>query len=195
MPTSSGGHMHTIVDLTTGLPDGQLLVGVADVPTPVTPSGVVTMSNAGVFSLATGTVVASYTDTTISSANITATSAGALGHANGVAVVAAPVAGSIIEFLYAVMVYDYGGAGYATGGNLTINATGGSAITGVVSAANSLGATSDKVNVFYPLAVAGLLVAPATGLSLVAASAFTNGGSATGVVRVRVYYRTYATGL
>jgi hypothetical protein len=138
--------------------------------------------------------VLQYSEIAITSANITATTAGALGHADGVVLVAGQT-GKIIELISATLIYDYAGAGYATGGNITINQTGGSAVTGVVSAANSLGATSDKVVVFAPLAATATPYTKDLGLNLVAATAFTNGGSATGVVRVKVAYRVHTHGL
>ena len=135
-----------------------------------------------------------YAEVAITSANITATTAGALGHADGVVLVAGQT-GKIIELVSATLIYDYAGAGYATGGNITVNQTGGSAVTGVVSASNSLGASSDKVVVFAPLAATATAYAKDLGLNLVAATAFTNGGSATGVVRVKVAYRVHTHGL
>lgn len=135
-----------------------------------------------------------YAEVAITSANITATTAGALGHANGVVLVAGQT-GKVIELVSATLIYDYAGAGYATGGNITINQTGGSAVTGVVTAANSLGADSDKIVVFSPLAATATAYVKNLGLNLVAATAFTNGGSATGVVRVKVAYRVHTHGL
>lgn len=126
---------------------------------------------------------------------ITGTSAGQFGHANGVALVAAQTNNEVVELVSAVLIYNYGGAGYGGGGNITINATGGSALTGVASAANTLGQTADKIVQFVPLAAtATSLPITGTGLSLVAASAFTL-GSATGTAKVFVTYRVYTTGL
>ena len=135
-----------------------------------------------------------YAEVAITSANITATTAGALGHADGVVLVAGQT-GKIIELVSATLIYDYAGAGYATGGNITVNQTGGSAVTGVVSNSDSLGASADKVVVFAPLAATATAYTKNLGLNLVAATAFTNGGSATGVVRVKVAYRVHTHGL
>lgn len=135
-----------------------------------------------------------YAEVSISSANITATTAGALGHADGVVLVAGQ-AGKVIELISATLIYDYAGAGYSTGGNITVNQTGGAAVTGVVSNSNSLGATADKIVVFAPLAATATPYTKDLGLNLVAATAFTNGGSAAGVVRVKVAYRVHTHGL
>lgn len=136
-----------------------------------------------------------YAEVTISSADIVATGAGKLGHAAGVVLVADPDATKVVELISAVMITDYSTAAYTGGGNLTININGGSALTGVVSAANSLGATSDRINQFVPLATAGIALTAGKGLNLVAASAFTQPGTAAGVVRVKVTYRVHTHGL
>lgn len=135
--------------------------------------------------LATG-VVERVATGTISSANITGTSAGQFGHAEGVQMVSTD-ADHRIELVSVVAVFDRITAAYTGGGNITVNASGGSALTGLVSAGNSLGAASDAVYVFYPLTTAA--VAMPAGLSLVAASAFTQPGTAAGVVRWKCRYR------
>ena len=137
------------------------------------------------------------TEVAISSANIVGTSAGQLGHAQGVPLVAAPGTGKALEFCGAVVIYDYAGAGYGAGGNVTVNwAAGGAAVSSYVSAANSLGAGADKIVNLLPLelATAGAPLVANAALHLVAASAFTL-GSATGVVRVKVSFRVHTTGL
>jgi hypothetical protein len=136
-----------------------------------------------------------YAEVAISAANITGTSAGQLGHASGVVLVADPGATKVIELISAVLVYDYATAAYTGGGNITVNSNGGSALTGLVSAANSLGASVDKIVGFMPLATAGNALTANKGLNLVAAAAFTQPGTAAGVVRVKVAYRVHTHGL
>jgi len=177
---------------TDTLADGHIFVGVGGTATDVAMSGDATIDNTGKVTLIGAQP--KYAEVAISSADIVATTPGKLGHADGYPLVAAPVAGSALELVSATLIYDYAGAGYGAGGNISVNWAGGSAITGVVSAANSLGATSDKVVQLLPLATAGNAMSVATGLNLVAASAFTL-GSATGVVRVKVCYRVHVTGL
>jgi hypothetical protein len=125
----------------------------------------------------------------ISAADIVATDATKLGHAAGVPLVADPGAGKVVELISAVLSYSYDTAQYGDGGNVTININGGAALTGVVSAANSLGAAADKIVQFVPLADAAGALTPNKGLNLVAASAFTNPGTAAGTVKVFVTYR------
>lgn len=136
-----------------------------------------------------------YAETSISAANIVATSAGALGHANGVALVAAPGTGFALEHLSSVIILDFGVAAYTDGGNVSVNYTGSVAASGVVSAANSVGGAADKIAVVLGVVPTNNQLIANTGLNLVAASAFTNPGTATGVVRVKTAYRIHATGL
>jgi hypothetical protein len=133
---------------------------------------------------------------TISSAAITATGAGNLGHAQGVTVVPAPGANKIIEFISGLLFYDRVTANYGAGGNITFNwAGGGAAITGVVSNANSLAAAADKLVHFVPLAAEANVPVANTAIALVAASAFTQPGTAAGTVKGKVYFRVHDTTL
>lgn len=132
---------------------------------------------------------------TIPAADIVATTAGKLGHAAGVPLVADPGADYMVDLISAILIYDYDTAAYTAGGNITINENGGSALTGIVSAANSLGAAADKIVSFAPLATAGVARTKNKGLNLVAAAAFTQPGTAAGVVRVHIEYRIHKLGL
>lgn len=137
-----------------------------------------------------------YAEVSVASAAITGTSAGQLGHANGVVLVAAPGAGIAIEFVSAVVINDFDTAAYTGGGNVTINyAAGGAAVSSVVSYANSIGAGADKIALVIPVAPTNNQLAANVGLNLVAASAPTQPGTAAGVVRVKVAYRLHTTGL
>lgn len=179
--------------------DGKILIGNGTTITSASVSGDATLANTGALTLAANAVTSAklnektiqYAEVAISSANITGTDAGKLGHASGVVLVADPGATKLVELVSAVLIYDYAGAGYGDGGNITINVNGGAAITGLVSAANSLGASADKIAIFQPLAVAAFAATANKGLNLVSSAAFTNGGSATGVVRVKVAYRVH----
>jgi hypothetical protein len=177
----------------SGKTAGKVLCGDGTDIVSVTMSGDATISAAGVVSLSETMV--KYAEVAITSANITDTAAGKLGHADGVVLVADPGATKVVELLSAVLIYDFGGAGYGDGGNITINTNGGAAITGLVSAGNSLGAGADKIYGFVPLATAARAMTANKGLNLVASAAFTNGGSATGVVRIKVAYRVHTHGL
>lgn len=136
-----------------------------------------------------------YAEATISSAAITATTAGNLGHAAGVEVVAAPGAGKAIEFMSALVIYDFGVAAYGDGGNVGVKYTGSDLVSGVVSNANSLAAAGDKVALLLAAVPTNNQALVNTGLSLTAATAFSQPGTAVGVARIKIAYRTHSTGL
>jgi hypothetical protein len=139
-----------------------------------------------------GATTTNTTTVSITSANITDTAAGHLGHANGVILVADPAAGLQIELVSVVMSFTFGVAQYTAGGNVTVNISGGgAALTGLVSAANSIGNAASKVVQFVPLSTVGNALTSAKGFNLVAASAFTQPGTATGTVKCFVTYRTH----
>jgi len=133
---------------------------------------------------------------TISSAFITGTSAGQLGHANGYEMVAAAGAHIVNDWISTILINDFGVAAYTGGGNTTINiGGGGAALSGLVSNANFIQAAADKIIKFVPLAATFLTITENTGINLVTASAPTNPGTAVGVFRFITLYRQVATGL
>lgn len=133
----------------------------------------------------------------ITSAEIVGTSAGDLGHANGVTVVEAPASGYALEFISALVIYDFDTAAYTGGGDDTFFQLGGggAAITGIVTSANLLGAAGDKIARFDPLSAAALPVSVGVGISLKSTTAWTQPGTAAGVLRVQTSYRIHKTGL
>lgn len=132
---------------------------------------------------------------TIAAADIVATGAGKLGHADGYPIIAAPGAGKAVEFLGGVIINDFGVAAYTDGGDLTFNYAAGGAVSAAVSAANSLGAAGDKVAHVAPAVPSDNQLLTNTGINLVAASAFTDPGTAVGVARIKAFYRVHTTGL
>lgn len=133
---------------------------------------------------------------TISSANITGTSAGQLGHANGVVLVAAGGAHVINEFVSAIIIVDFATAAYTGGGNTGIKiGGGGAALSGVVANTVIVQASADIIQQFVPLAATALTPTENTSLNLVTASAPTQPGTAAGVIRWICTYRQHATGL
>ena len=130
----------------------------------------------------------------ITSANITATTAGALGHANGYELVKAPGANKVVQFVSAVLAMEFDTAAYTAGGNTTINiGSGGAALSGLVSNANFIQASADKVIEFVPLAATFNTLTENKGINLVSASAPTNPGTAAGEIHYRVIYRVLTT--
>lgn len=131
------------------------------------------------------------TEVSISAANVIATTAGALGHADGVVLVPDVGAGYFVELISATLKTTFGVAAYTDGGNLTINVNGAAAVTGLVSAANSFGNAASKNIVFKPLAVAGLVTAVDKGFNLESSAAFTDPGTAVGTAKVKIIYRIH----
>jgi hypothetical protein len=89
----------------------------------------------------------------------------------------------------AVLSFTYSTAAYTGGGNITVNiGGGGAALTGLVSFANSIGASANKVVQFVPLATAGIAHSTAESINLVAASAPTQPGTAAGTAKVHIWW-------
>jgi len=135
-------------------------------------------------------VVEKYLEVEISSADILAM--------NGTPVEVVPAeAGTAIEFVSAVLIYDYDTAAYGGGGVVTLEYQGGAAVTTTVFAANSFGAAGDKVFSMAALNAAGGYTMPVnTPLDITnATGAFTDGGTSAGVGRLHVTYRVHTTGL
>jgi len=130
-------------------------------------------------------------EVTITAANIIAM------NGTPVNVIAAPGAGYAIQYLSSSLVYDYDTATFGGGGDVTLEYTGGAAVSTTVAAANSFGAAGDKVYTMEALNAAGGYTMPVnTGLDITnATGAFTNPGTAAGVGRLTITYRLIATGL
>lgn len=127
---------------------------------------------------------------TITSANITGTSAGQLGHANGVILVPAGGAAIINQLVYAIITSTFAVAAYTGGGNTSINiGAGGAALTGV--AANTVIITNAATATieFVPLAATKNVYTLNNPLNLVTASAPTQPGTAAGTISYKVGYR------
>ena len=133
---------------------------------------------------------------TLTATQIVGTNAGDLGHADGAVIVAAPGAGYVMEFISAVLIYDYSTAAYTGGGNDLVfqSSSGAVALSGATTAANLLGAAGDKIVQVNPLSTAGIVKTANTGINL-KSTAWTQPGTAAGVLRVHVQYRIHTTNL
>lgn len=133
---------------------------------------------------------------TITSGDITGTGVGQFGHANGYPIVPGQGAAAVVELIAVMFVYDFDTAAYTLGGNITANRSAGAgALTGLISAANSVGAAGDRTVLLYPLTTAGINLTLNEGVNLVSAAAFTQPGTAAGVIRYVATARVHATGL
>lgn len=134
--------------------------------------------------------------TTLTATEIVGTAAGDIGHANGATLVTAPTSDYTLEFVSAVAIYDFDTAAYTGGANDLVVAIGsaGAAISGVCTTANLLGAAGDKIVYFVPLSTVAVPMSVGTAISL-RGTAYTNPGTAAGVLRVYTTYRIITTGL
>lgn len=130
----------------------------------------------------------------ISAADIVGTSSGQLGHANGYVLVPSYGSDKVVELVSAIVINEYSTAAYTGGGNTTVNISGGgSALTGLVSNANFIQASANKIIQFMPLAATFLTLVADKGLALVSASAPTNPGTAAGTIHYKITYRVHST--
>jgi hypothetical protein len=163
---------------------GLLQVGAAQLsPNGVTPD----KTAAQTFQQATGT---------ISSADIVGTGVGQFGNVNGYPIIVTPGAHTVIELISLILIYQFSVAAYTAGGNITVNRSGGGgALTGLISAANSVGAAANKIAQFPILTTIAYNLTENEGINLVTSAAFTQPGTAAGVIRYICNYRAHATGL
>jgi hypothetical protein len=130
----------------------------------------------------------------ISSAEIVGTASGDLGHADGVEIVAAPGAGFALQFIDAVIIYDYDTAAYTDGAGddlgFFINSV---AVSPSIATADLITKAGDTVISTSALAT-DYVLGVNSNINL-ACTAVTDPGTAAGVIRVKVRYRTITTGL
>ena len=138
--------------------------------------------------------VLKYTTVTLTATEIVGTAAGDIGHASGATLLAAPGAGKVVELISAVLIYDFDTAAYTGGGNDIVIKQGSTTLTTPIASADLLGAAGDKIVQVNPLSASDQALTENTGLSLTA-TAFTQPGTAAGVLRVKLVYRVHTTGL
>ena len=192
LPMAVFGQTGASID--NGAADASVLIGYGETVVFEAISATEWKTRTGSMNIASGIITE---ERTISATEIVGTAAGDLGHANGVELVAAAGSGYALEFISAIAIYDFDTAAYTGGGNdTTINlGSGGAAITGVVTSANLLGAAGDKIVRFDPLSTAALPVSVGVGISMNSITAWTQPGTAAGVLRVQTSYRIHRTGL
>ena len=130
---------------------------------------------------------------TLTAAEIVGTSAGDIGHSAGAVLVAA-APGVTHEFISAVLIYDYSTAAYTGGNNdLTIR-QGTTAVSAAIADADLVGDSADDIAYVNALAAADIKLTANSTINL-AGTAYTQPGTAAGVLRVYVTYRSITTGL
>lgn len=156
--------------------------------------GTAVIGNGAVDSAQIASSVIQTASVTLTATEIVGTSAGDLGHADGAIIVAAPGTHNVLEFISAVMIYDFDTAAYTGGGNDLVMRQGTTAVSGATTSANLLGAAGDKIVYVAALAAAGVALTENSTLNL-SSTAWTQPGTAAGVLRVKVAYRVHASGL
>jgi hypothetical protein len=133
---------------------------------------------------------------TLTATEIVGTAAGDIGHAAGATLVAAPGAAYVLQFLGAVLIYDYATAAYTGGGddNVIQNGASATALTTPIAGADLLEAAGDKIVQLAPLAASDQALVANTALSL-KGTALTQPGTAAGVLRVYITYNVITHGL
>ena len=145
----------------------------------------------------TATVIEKTVLVTLDSTKLAGSTAGRLGHIDGAILVAAPGADSLLEFVSALLIYDFGTAAYTGGADDVVIQIGGSgtqvALSGAITGANLLEAAGDKV---LRLGSTATELVPVVNKALsIAGTTLINGGTATGQLRVHLTYRIHILGL
>jgi len=200
-PKVLASKVEEILDVVNGLQDGSEDASVNDLTvagnTAITGTlgitGLVTAS-AGI-SQGSSNVVEFTVLTTLTATEIVGTAAGDIGHASGATLVAAPSSDYALEFVSATLIYDRATASYGGGADDLVIAigSGGAAFTSAITDANLLTAAGDKVLTIKSISTE-LPLTVGTAISL-RGTAYTNPGTAAGVLRVYTTYRKILTGL
>jgi len=135
-----------------------------------------------------------YAEVTLTAAEIVGSDAGDIGHTAGAVLVAAPGADSILEFVSAVLIYDFDTAAYTGGGDDLVIRQGTTSVSAAIAAADLLGDTADDIAYVNALSAADIKLTANSTLNL-NSTAWTQPGTAAGVLRVKVAYRVHTAGL
>ena len=131
---------------------------------------------------------------TLTAAEIVGSDAGDVGHANGAILVSSPGSGYVLEFVSAILVYDFLTAAYTGGGDDNVIQLGTVAFSAPIAGADLLEAAGDKIVMVTPLAAVDLPMTVGTDLAF-KGTALTQPGTAAGVLRVHIKYRIHTTNL
>lgn len=126
---------------------------------------------------------------TQTAAQMIATTAGSLSHANGLIVVPAAPTGFVNVFHRAIVSYTFATAAFTGGGNTTFNqGGGGAALTGLIATTTLWQNGSSIIQEFVPLSTVAFPVTKENSINLVTASAITNPGTAAGSAKVYCWF-------
>lgn len=130
---------------------------------------------------------------TQTAAQMIATTAGSLSHAQGLIVVPAAPTGFVNVLHRAIVSYTFATAAFTGGGNTTFNqGTGGAALTGLIATTTLWQNATSIIQEFVPLSTVAFPVTKENSINLVTASAITNPGTAAGSCKVYAWYSQVA---
>lgn len=127
---------------------------------------------------------------TLTADEIVGTDAGCIGHTDGAVLVAAPGAGKILEFVSAVLSYDYATAAYTGGGDDVTIRQGTTAVSAAIAKADLLADTEDDIAYVNALSAADIKLTANSTLNL-KGTALTQPGDAAGTLDVFITYRVH----
>jgi len=160
----------------------------ADIQATAGSIGTAELADDGVTSAKLDPTVIQHATVTLTAAEIVGTAAGDIGHAAGAVLVAAPGTGYILEFVSAVLSYDFGVAAYTGGNNDLVIRQGTTAVSAAIADADLLGDSADDIAYVNALAAADIKLTANSTLNL-AGTAYTNPGTAAGTLKVHIAYR------
>lgn len=122
--------------------------------------------------------------------DIVGTAAGDIGHASGAILVAAPGATKVLEFVSAVLIYDFDTSAYTGGGDDNVIQLGTTVVSAAIAGADLLEAAADKIAYVNALSAADIALAANQPLAF-HGTALTQPGDAAGTLSVRITYRVH----
>ena len=127
---------------------------------------------------------------TLTAAKIVGTDAGCIGHSAGAVLVAAPGEGKVLEFVSAVLSYNFDTAAYTGGGDDIVIRQGATAVSAAIAKADLLADTEDDIAYVNALSAADIKLTANSTLNL-HGTALTQPGTAAGTLDVFITYRVH----
>jgi hypothetical protein len=127
---------------------------------------------------------------TLTATQIVGTAAGDIGHTDGAILVAAPGAGKCLEFVSAVLSYNYDTAAYTGGGDDNVIRQGTTPVSAAIAGADLLEDTADDIAFVSALSAADIKLTANSTLNL-SGTALTQPGDAAGTLDVFITYRVH----
>ena len=127
---------------------------------------------------------------TLTAAKIVGTDVGCIGHSAGAVLVAAPGEGKVLEFVSAVLSYNFDTAAYTGGGDDNVIRQGTTAVSAAIAGADLLEDTEDDIAYVNALSAADIKLTANSTLNL-HGTALTQPGTAAGTLDVFITYRVH----